>query len=169
MEMDLTFKTGHGRFNYRVGAIIIHNGCYLLMRNPEASYLYTVGGRVHYGETTEEAVVREIMEETGVRLEPERPVFFMEQIFDEEVSKEHVHEIALYYLMKDSDDLDRLECRSVTERGTSEELVWIQGDELANYYIVPVSVAGMLSDLPEHMMHVVEIMEEELDEDLIGK
>ena len=91
MEMDLTFITGPSRFNYRVGAIIIHNGCYLLMRNPEASYLYTVGGRVHYGETTEEAVVREIMEETGVRLEPERPVFFMEQIFDEEVSKEHVH------------------------------------------------------------------------------
>ena len=90
MEMDLTFKTGHGRFNYRVGAIIIHNGCYLLMRNPEASYLYTVGGRVHYGETTEEAVVREIMEETGVRLEPERPVFFMEQIFDEEVTYEDV-------------------------------------------------------------------------------
>ena len=48
-----------------------------------------------------------------------------------------------------------------TERGTSEELVWIQGDELANYYIVPVSVAGRLSDLPEHMMHVVEIMEAE--------
>lgn len=158
-EMDLTFKTGPGRFNYRVGAIIIHNGKYLLMRNPEAPYLYSVGGRVHYGETTQEAVVREVQEETGIDLDVERPLFFQEQIFDEEVSKEHVHEIAVYYLMKDSDRLEHLECRSVTERGASEELVWIPEDELGKYYIVPVSVAKRLTDLPEHMTHVVEIME----------
>ena len=158
-EMDLTFKTGLGRFNYRVGAIIIHNGKYLLMRNPEAPYLYSVGGRVHYGETTVEAVVREVQEETGIGLDVERPLFFQEQIFDEEVSKEHVHEIAVYYLMKDSDRLEHLECRSVTERGASEELVWIPEDELGKYYIVPVSVAKRLTDLPEHMTHIVEIME----------
>ena len=159
MGMDLTFKTGFGRFNYRVGAIIIHNGRYLLMKNPEALYLYSVGGRVHYGETTAEAVIREVLEETGISLEVDRPLFFQEQIFDEEVSKEHVHEIAVYYLMKDSDRLERLECRSVTERGVSEELVWIPKDELEKHYIVPVSVAGYLSDLPEHMTHVVEVTE----------
>ena len=158
-DMDLTFKTGHGRFNYRVGAIIIHNGKYLLMRNTEAPYLYSVGGRVHYGETTEEAVTREVHEETGIELNVERPLFFQEQIFDEVVSGEHVHEIAVYFLMEDSDRLDHLECRSVTERGASEELVWIPEDELGDHYIVPVSVAKRLSDLPGHMTHVVEIME----------
>ena len=74
--MDLTFKTGYGRFNYRVGAIILHNGKYLLMKNTEAPYVYSVGGRVHFGETTEEAVVREVFEETGVTLQVDRPVFF---------------------------------------------------------------------------------------------
>ena len=159
MGMDLTFKTEYGRFNYRVGAIIIHNGRFLLMKNPEAPYLYSVGGRVHYGETTGEAIVREVLEETGIALEIDRPVFFQEQIFDEEVSKEHVHEIAVYYLMVDSERLDHLECRSVTERGVSEELVWVAKDELEKHYIVPVSVAKRLKCLPEHMTHVVEIME----------
>ena len=158
-DMDLTFKTGSGRFNYRVGAIIIHNGKYLLMRNPEAPYLYSVGGRVHYGETTEEAVVREVREETGIDLDVDRPLFFQEQVFDEEVSKEHVHEIAVYYLMRDSDGLEHLECRSETERGVSEELVWVPENELEKYYIVPVSVAERLTDLPEHMTHIVEIMD----------
>ena len=157
--MDLTFKTGYGRFNYRVGAIIIHNGKYLLMGNPEAPYLYSVGGRVHYGETTEEAVVREVLEETGVSLQVDRPLFFQEQIFDEEVSKEHVHEIAVYYLMKDSESLDHLECRSVTERGASEELIWVPANELSEHYIVPVSIAKRLLDLPENLTHVVETMQ----------
>ena len=29
-------------------------------------YLYSVGGRIRMGETAEEAVVREVLEETGV-------------------------------------------------------------------------------------------------------
>ena len=57
-KMDLTFRTVHGRFNYRVGAIILHKGKLLLMRNTEAPYIYSVGGRVHYDESTEEAVIR---------------------------------------------------------------------------------------------------------------
>ena len=159
--MDLIFRTGYGLFNYRVGAIIIHNGKYLMMRNAEAPYVYSVGGRVHYGETTEEAVIREVFEETGVSLEVDRPLFFQEQIFDEEVSKEHVHEIGVYYLMKDSDCLDHLNCRSVTARGVSEELVWIPKDELGKYNIVPVCVAKRLLNLPENMKHLVETPEGE--------
>ena len=154
--MDLTFKTPYGRFNYRVGAIIIHDGKVLLMRNHEAPYLYSVGGRVSYNETTEEAVVREVLEETEVKLAVDRAVFFQEQFFNEEVTGEHVHEVAVYYLMKDSVDLGNLRCRSVTERGVSEELVWIPMDELEKYYIVPVSIAKQLKNLPQQMTRIVE-------------
>jgi len=155
-SMDLTFTTPYGRFNYRVGAVIIHDGKVLLMRNPEAPYLYSVGGRVRYNETTEEAVVREVLEETGVKMTVDRAVFFQEQFFNEEVTGEHVHGVAVYYLMRDSADLGNLRCRSVTERGVSEELVWIPMDELEKHYIVPVSVAGNLKDLPLQMTRIVE-------------
>ena len=154
--MDLTFKTPYGRFNYRVGAIIIHDGKVLLMRNPEAPYLYSVGGRVNYDETTEEAVISEVMEETGIKMNVARPLFFHEQFFKEEVTKEHVHEIAVYYLMKDSADLENLKCQSVTERGVSEELIWVLLDELEHYYVVPVSIAGKLKSLPEELTRIVE-------------
>ena len=154
--MDLTFKTPDGRFNYRVGAIIIHDGNALLMRNPEVPYLYTVGGRVNYNETTEEAVIREVLEETGVKLSVDRPVFFQEQFFDEEVTGEHFHEVAVYYCMKDSAALGNLKCSSVTERGVSEELIWIPLDELERHYVVPVSIARELKNLPEHLTSIVE-------------
>ena len=155
--MDLKFKTPGGLFNYRAGAIIIHNGKYLLMKNPEDTYFYSVGGRVHYDETTEEAVVREVREETGITLEIDRILFFQEQFFDEETTGEHIHELGVYYLMRDSEALDRVECRSVTGRGAAEELVWVRPEELRGIPFVPESVGERLLGLPETMEHLIEI------------
>ena len=117
--MDLTFKTPYGRFNYRVGAIILHDGKVLLMRNPEVPYLYSVG-------------------------------------VDEEVTGEHFHDVAVYFLMKDTAALGDIKCSSVTERGVSEELIWIPLEELEQHYVVPVSIARELKNLPEHLTPIVE-------------
>ncbi len=153
---DISFHTEGGRFNFRVGAIIRHGGKMLLIKNRETTYLYTVGGRVHYDETTEEALIREVKEETGITMEVERILFFMEQFFDEEVTGEHFHEIGVYYLMKDDEALENVVCDSVTERGVMEELIWIPEDELDRYYIAPVSLAKRLNSLPEHLELLVE-------------
>ena len=64
--MDCTFQTEQGKFNYRVG-VIIHSGRKVLMaRNPneERAFYYSVGGRVRFGESMEEAALRELKEET---------------------------------------------------------------------------------------------------------
>ena len=156
---DLTFRMEGGTFNYRVGAIIIHKGKILLMHNDEEPYYYTVGGRVHFNETTEETVVREVKEEIGVDLEIDRFLFFQEQFFDGKVTGTHIHELGVYYLMKDSPALDHLECRSVTARGAAEELLWVPVEETGEYYIVPESIAARLRSLPSHPEHIIEIDE----------
>lgn len=51
--MDLTFKTDQGRFNYRVCAIIIHDGKILSMHDECSPYYYLPGGRVDLHETAE--------------------------------------------------------------------------------------------------------------------
>ena len=155
--MDLKFPTPRGLFNYRVGAIIIRNGRYLLMRNPEDPYYYSVGGRVHFDETTEEAVVREVREETGITLEIERMLFFQEQFFEEETTGEHIHELGVYFLMKDSEALEQVVCTSETGRGVPEELVWVPAEELEHVHFVPESVGARLKSLPEEIVHLVEI------------
>ena len=86
----------------------------------------------------------------------DRPVFFHEQFFNEEVTGEHFHEVAVYYLMKDNAALGNLKCSSVTERGVSEELIWIPLDELEQHYVVPVSIARELKNLPTHLTPIVE-------------
>ena len=40
-----------------------------MVGNQKDDYLYSVGGRIKFGESAEEAVVREVLEETGVRLD----------------------------------------------------------------------------------------------------
>ena len=70
-----------GLVNLRVGAIILKDGKLLMARERRDPYLYSVGGRIQFGETAEEAVVREVEEETGVRLEIDRLGFVHENYF----------------------------------------------------------------------------------------
>lgn len=159
IPVDLTFSVKQGIFNYRVGAVIIHDGKLLLMKNDEEPYYYTVGGRVRFNETTEETVLREVREEIGIDLEIDRFLFFQEQFFDGKVTGTHVHELGVYYLMKDSPALENLVCHSVTARGAAEGIFWIPLEEAASCYIVPESVAARLLDLPLHPEHLIEIDE----------
>lgn len=71
--MDISFKMGDEKFNYRVSAIIIYNGRILAMYHEKPSEYYSLpGGRVMMWETAEQAMMREILEELGVSLKISR-------------------------------------------------------------------------------------------------
>ena len=63
---DMSVTCGEGIINIRVGAIILKGTRFLMVRNHLSDYFYSVGGRIKFGETAEEAVIREVLEETGV-------------------------------------------------------------------------------------------------------
>lgn len=155
--MDLTFQTRYGRFNYRVGAIIINDGNILVVKNHKSTYFYSVGGRVHFNETCEEAVKREVKEEMGIDMEIDRAVFFHEQFFDEKDSKEHFHELSIYYLMKMTEKIKDIICSSKTENDIKEELIWLSIEELDKYTVFPRFFATELSNLPISMKNIVDI------------
>lgn len=52
-----------------------------MVGNERADYLYSVGGRIKFGETAEEAVIREVLEETSVRVAVDRLGFIHENYF----------------------------------------------------------------------------------------
>ena len=56
--MDCTFNTELGNFNFRVGIIITDGRRILMAKNPndKREYYYSVGGRVKFGESLEDAV-----------------------------------------------------------------------------------------------------------------
>ncbi len=128
---DMCVSCGNGMINIRVGAIILKGDRFLMVRNDLMDYYYSVGGRIKFGETSEEAVVREVQEETGVRLKVDHLGFIEENYFIADVPSKlgkEIYEIGYYYYMEVPDDFEPL-CRSVTEDGQTEYLEWVSPDE----------------------------------------
>ncbi len=136
MKKDLTVKIEDGILNIRVGAIIMRENKFLMVENDMFDYLYSVGGRIKFGESAEQAVVREVFEETGVKMEVDRLGFVHENFFpgDSLVKRGNVvHEISFFFYMKVPKDFEPV-CTSFTEDGLKERLVWITADEPKKYY-----------------------------------
>ena len=66
-------------------------------------YYYSISGAGHIGETAEDAVKREVMEETGIVYEIDHLAVIHENFFDENqgtLKGVDCHEIAMYFLVK---------------------------------------------------------------------
>ena len=133
----MTVPCGDGMINIRVGAIIIRGGKFLMAWNDaHPDYYFSVGGRLKFGENAEEAVVREVYEETGVRMEVDRLGFIHESYFyaDGFSAKDKlIYEISFYYYMKVLKDFS-LPCDSFTEGDHTEYLRWVAPDEPLTVY-----------------------------------
>ena len=95
--MDISFKMGDEKFNYRVGAIIISNGRILAMSHDKPSEYYSLpGGRVMMEETAEQAMIREVREELGVSLKISRPLWLNQSFFTKDTDGLRYHEICIF-------------------------------------------------------------------------
>ena len=133
---DMTVKCGDGFVNVRVGAVIVKDGKILMVGNERNDYLYSVGGRVKFGETAEEAVKREVFEETGVKMEIDRLGFIHENYFygDAPTNLDKlIYEISFFFYMKVPEDFSPV-CTSSTEFDANEYLVWTEPDTETTIY-----------------------------------
>lgn len=153
---DCGFTKENSWFRYRAGAIIIENGCVLFAGNENENYLYSIGGGVHMGETAEEAVVREVFEETGIHYEIERLVVIHENFFSENsgtLKGLDCHEISLYFLMKPR-GTQELNSNSTTN-GVKEEMHWIPIEDLDKYRAFPSFLKDYLSKEHSEIEHII--------------
>ncbi len=131
---DTTFLNEYGRFNFRVGAVIIDNGRILMVRNKKNSEYYSVGGRCKMNETTAAAAERECLEETGIRFRADRLGFIHENFFTS--VNERFHEISFYYYMIPLESIDGIG-KDKLDLTEDEELEWIPIDkakDIPNFY-----------------------------------
>ena len=104
---DMCVSCGDGIVNIRVGAIIIRDGKALMVKSILGDYCYSVGGRIKFGETAEQAIVREVFEETGRMLSVDRLGYVSEVYFYNDSPKafgKPVYELALYFYMRVPED-----------------------------------------------------------------
>ncbi len=151
MEIDCGFTRDNKWFRYRAAAIIIEDSHVLFAGNEKADYFYSIGGGVHVGESAEDAVRREVLEETGVSYEVDRLAFVHENFFSE--NGLDCHEIALYYLMKPR-GTQTLHSDSYTQ-GVRETMHWIPVSELDRYKAYPTFLKSELAQLDGPIRHIV--------------
>ena len=137
MSRDMCVPCEDGIINIRVGAIILKEGRFLMVRNDQADYLYSVGGRIKFGETAEEAVIREVEEETGTRMNIDHLGFVQENYFIGDTPSrlgKVYYEISFFFYMDTPEKFEPV-CRSFTDNGNQKEyLEWVSPDELRTVF-----------------------------------
>lgn len=153
---DCCFTADDRWFRYRTAAIIVEQGRVLFVGSPGAEFLYSVGGGVHMGETSEDCVRREVYEETGVHYEIDRLAVVSENFFRGNFSGTwgmHCQCLELYYIMKPQGKC--AEGPGVPENG--ETLHWVPIEELKDANIKPEFLRTRLPEILESRstMHIV--------------
>lgn len=149
--MDISYKHGNGKFNYRVCAVMISDGKILAMHDERSPYYYLPGGRVKIGETAQSAVIREVQEELGLTSKIVRPLWLNQAFFREDVDRLDYHELCIYFLM-DADCMDLLqrgEKFTTNEGGHIHTFEWLKFENLKDAYFYPQFLKTEIFRLPE--------------------
>ncbi|MCL1840465.1 MAG: NUDIX domain-containing protein [Propionibacteriaceae bacterium] len=157
--MDIAIDAGPGVLQLRVGALIVEDGATLLAGAAEDPYLWTVGGRVQLGESTEDAVLRECREETGVDWCVDRLVGVVEGFYRPVsaglgMASACYHELGFYYAVH----RDRSAPINVTsgEDFGQQTLRWVPLDELEASPHFPRALVRLLACPAPDVMHIVD-------------
>ena len=148
--MDIRIRESDAQFTLRAAALIIDNDRLLLVRDNAHDSYYTPGGKVRMGESSQQAVLREIKEETGCTFTLDRLVFVQERLFTFD-QKRH-HEICFYYLLHLPDH--SLPHGTHTDQ-PFESLHWLHIGNLSKHKIVPSFLCERINNLPDQPQHII--------------
>ena len=154
---DCGFTKENNWFRYRAAAIIIEDGCALFASNQRDDYYYSIGGGVHMGETAEEAVLREVYEETGVHYEIDHLAVIHENFFNNSAGTLEglsCHELSFYYRMKPRGTKE-LNSNSISAYGDKELMHWVPLEELDQVKAFPTFLKDYLSKEHNGIEHIV--------------
>jgi len=133
------------KIGIRPATIVIKDKKVLLVSSKykdEELYLFP-GGGMEFGETIEEAAIRETLEETGVKVKIKDLFHVNEYIYSEDWSKRSV---SMFFIAEVVEILEP----TTDDEGKIKEVKWIKLSELDNYDIKPKRIADMLK-LPSNL------------------
>ncbi|HEL2000997.1 NUDIX hydrolase [Streptococcus suis] len=146
----MDFRTRHDNqiFGVRATGLVVQDEKLYLVKSPEGNY-YTLGGAIKLGETTKEAVQREMQEELGIDVEVGPLAFIVENQFN--LQEKSYHQIEFLYLVTPlSEPIAYLE-----EDGSIRQCEWIAFTDLKNLDINPAFLKTELATWRGQLQHFV--------------
>ena len=159
MRESIKIKTDNYNFKFRVSGIVINDNKLLLVDMDNAGFLCLPGGYVELGETTEQAICREMEEELGYKLEIVKYLGVAENFFVNKYNKT-MHEICFYYLLKPlKGEKARYNDYSLIEHDKGHNIKldfkWININELNNYDIRPKFLTNIVKNDSLIINHII--------------
>ena len=148
--MDLRFLVDGMKLNIRTGIMIIKDNKILLHKNDNKDNYCLPGGGVQFLETSEEAIIREIKEETGLDIKVDSFVSTIENIFEKDGIKFH----EVYFIYKGSfiEDIDTSKIINNIE-GKPLKYGFVDLDKIDDYYILPVVIKDIIKNKKDHIIN----------------
>ena len=145
-QQDFRTKVGNTVFGVRATALILQNRKLLVTQDKDQ--YYTIGGAIQVNERTEDAVVREVKEELGVKAQVGQLAFVVENHFEQDGAS--YHNIEFHYLV------DLLEDAPLTmqEDEKTQPCEWIDLDKLEDFQLVPAFLKTVLLDWDGQLIHI---------------
>ena len=148
--MDLRFLVDGMKLNVRVGIMIIKDNKILLHKNDNRDNYCLPGGGIKFLESSEDAIKREIKEETGLDIKVDEFVSTIENLFEHDGIK--FHEICFIYKGSFVEDIDTSKIiNNIEDKPIKYGFVDI--DRIDDYYILPVVIKDILKNNNSHIIN----------------
>ena len=152
----IAIDAGDVRFNYRVAGVCIHDSYVLLHQLDTEAFWALPGGRPELLETSSEALLREMQEEMGLRVDIKRLLWIVEGFFSHACIR--FHELGFYYLMhlpagSGGDDVGA--AFTGVEGECTINFRWFPVDALETIPLCPSFLRTAIAHLPPAPVHLI--------------
>ena len=150
--MDIELEKDQIKFKYRVSGILINNNKILCVKINNNKFFCLPGGHVELYEDSQDTIVREFKEETGINVYVKKLLYITENFF--ESNKYNCHELGFYYLLDTNDDLSKINRERIEQDNTILKFEWINISE-SNNFKPEFLKYEKLDDLDVNIQHII--------------
>ncbi len=154
--MDIKIKDNDIKFKVRVSGIIVVDNKILVDTYTDNSYCLP-GGYVHLGETSKDAVKREVEEETTMEVKVDKLLGIMENFYINN-KNDKTHSIDFFYKVLPNKNI-LLKDYEYLENDNNYEILhkfkWLDIDVLDNYNLLPREIVKYLKNNDKNIFYEI--------------
>ncbi len=149
----ISFQIENSTFNYRVAAVIIHDGKLLLHHSEVDSFWTLPGGRCEMMEFSKDTLKREFLEEINEEIHVNQLLWVVENLF--KYNAANVHELCFFFSANLQDDSKIINQDEFIGIETNMKLIfkWFKFEDLKTVKVYPEFLPEKINSISDSIEH----------------